>query len=145
MNIRSNEDLVQEALLVVREKYRTIEFQKGILPWAYTILDNILRDDYKTETRRSNILNEQSKTLLEIYGNDESIENEFEKKNLGEALERALGQLNNREKHIFRLKLQGFPGEEIRKQVGLKRSAFDVTVYRGVKKLRKILINEGAI
>ncbi len=143
--MKSNEDLVHEALTIICEKYKTIEFEIGILPWAYGVLDRVMSGEYRTKTRRETILNTHINEVIKLHDNYDSAEDHFASTELAEELWNALSQLNNKEKEIFRLKLEGFSGEEIQDKLGVSRTVMDVSVFRGRKKLRKKLENRGVL
>lgn len=143
--MRTNEDYVQEALIIIYEKYRDIDFKKGILPWAYGILDRVMNGDYRTKTRRQNILGEHLNEVMKLHQTVHSTEEQVASVELSSELWRALNELTDKEKAIFRLKLEGYTGEEIQKKLGISRTALDVTVFRGRKKLREKLEKRGAI
>ncbi len=145
MNVRTNGDLVQKALMIIYQKYKELEFEKGILPWAYTILDNVMKADYQTEIRRDTILTDNIDHLLEIYGNKKSAADEVSYQELVDEIWQALNRLSNKEKQIFELKLKGYSGVEIKNRLGLKRNTMDVTIFRGTKKLKQILEKRGVI
>lgn len=143
--MRTNEDYVQEALIIIYEKYRDIDFEKGILPWAYGILDRVMNGDHRTKTRRQNILGEHLNEVRKLHQTVHSTEEQVASVELASELRRALNELTDKEKAIFRLKLEGYTGEEIQKKLGISRTALDVTVFRGRKKLREKLEKRGAI
>lgn len=143
--MRTNEDLVHEALIIIYEKYKEIEFDRGVLAWAYGVLDRVMSTDYRTKTRRESIMNMHRDDVIKLHDNNESVEEQIASSELTEQLWDALSQLNNKEKEIFKLKLEGFSGDEIQEKLGISRSSLDVTVFRGRKKLRKKLEKRGVI
>ncbi len=145
MSMRTNEDLVQEALLIVYEKYKNVEFDRGVLPWAYGVLDKVMSGNYRTKIRRENILNDNIGEVIKLHKDDQSVENKVASLELAEEIGCALNQLSNKEKEIFRLKLEGLSGEEIQGKLGISRTSLDVSVFRGRKKLRKRLEKRGVL
>jgi len=143
MSPKTNEDIVQEALVVIYDKYKHTEFENGILPYAYGVMDNLLRNDYKTETRRNNILSDQITRLLEIYGNHHSIEDMINYQELVDEIWEALTKLSNKEKAVFKLWLEGIPILEIQKRLDLRRNTVAVRLFRAIKKLKHILKRRG--
>ncbi|MBC8184486.1 sigma-70 family RNA polymerase sigma factor [candidate division KSB1 bacterium] len=133
MNVRTNEDIVQKALMVICQKYKYEKFKKGIIPYAYGVLDKIIMTDYQTEERRNKILNDNIDQVLEIFEDEEIIHGD-----LADEVWNALNQLNNTDKQILRLKLLGYTGAEIMAEFGLSRNALDVRVFRAYKKLKLI-------
>jgi RNA polymerase sigma factor (sigma-70 family) len=132
-------------LTIIYEKYKQAKLEKGILPWAYKVLENVMKDDYRTETRRLNILTEHTDELINIYGSEESIADRASYQELVDEIKMALRQMSESEKAIFNLKLNGYSGVEIQKKLNLKRCTLDVKVFRGIKKLKKLLEKRGVI
>jgi RNA polymerase sigma factor (sigma-70 family) len=145
MNPPAHEDMVQKALTIIYEKYKTAELPRGIMPWAYRILENVMMNEYQKIRRRQNLLKEKSDTLNEIYGNRETADDTFEYQELIHEIRRALNRLSHREKEIFELKLRGYSGVEIQEQLGLKQNIMHVRVFRGSKKLKTILAKRGIL
>jgi len=143
--MRTNEDLVHEALLIIYEKYKDIDFDRGVLPWAYGVLDRVMSGDYRTKIRRESIMNIHRDDVIRLHDNNECIEEKVASLELAEEVWDALNQLNNKEKEIFKLKLEGFSGDEIQEKLGISRTALDVSVFRGRKKLRTSLEKRGVL
>jgi len=143
MNLQTNEDLVQETLNIVYRKYKQIEFRKGILPWAYQVLDYVMQENYKKEKRRETILNENIDEISELYFQTHSFEEEIGQYQLFELVLSALEQLNPLDQAIIKLKLEGYSGEEILKKLELTRATLDVRTHRIIQKLRKMLSKKG--
>ena len=120
-----------------------MEFEKGILPWAYTVLDNVIKTDYQTEKRRNTILSENIDQVAETFGNKGSLVDEVNHSELTDDIWDALHQLNEKDKQVLELKLKGYSGDEIMNKLSLKRSALDVRVFRAYQKLKKILEKKG--
>ncbi len=144
-SMRSNEDLVHEALIIIYEKYKDIEFERGVLPWAYGVLDRVMSGEYRTGKRRESILNNHINEVINIHDHQDYSEEKATSFELVDEIWSALDQLNNKEKEIFKLKLQGFSGEEIQEKLGISRSVLDVSVFRGRKKLKKKLKRRGVL
>ena len=143
MNAQTNEDLVQDAMLVISEKYKITEFKKGILPWAYSVLDKIELSSYKKNSRRSELELDNVDSIKKIFIGQESTDEYIGYNELVAGIQKALKKLSDKEKDVFRLKLEGLSGTEIQEKLGLTREAFDTRVFRGVKKLRRELIKDG--
>ncbi len=144
-NARSNEDLVHDAMLIIHSKYKQMNFEKGILPWAYGVLDKVAYGDYRRDTRRQGILNDNQDSLLDIYDSQPSVEENAISCDLLDAIKLALEQLNNTQKMIFKRILEGDSRDKIQQDLGLSRTALDVAVFRGRQKLKKILKREGVL
>ena len=138
MNQLTNEDIVQKALTIIYEKYKTAKFPKGIMPWAYRVLDNVMRNEYSKDRRRQNLLHDTSDKLNEMFGRTETADKTFEYDELIHEVQYALNRLSNKEKEIFELKLKGYSGVEIQQKLGLKRNILDIRVFRGSKKIKEL-------
>ena len=143
--MRSNEDLVHEALIIIYEKYKDIKFERGVLAWAYGVLDRVMSGEYRTKSRRENILNSHINDVIKIHNHQECSEAKATSFEMADEIWNALDKLNNKEKAIFKLKLQGFSGEEIQEKLGISRTVLDVSVFRGRKKLKKKLQKRGVL
>jgi RNA polymerase sigma factor (sigma-70 family) len=143
MNAITHEDLVHEALTVIHNKYKEMEFEKGILPWAYGVLDTVLISHWSRKKLHEDLINENINRVQNIQIDEEPADMLYEKKETIDIIKNALEHSNNGEKEIFELKLQGYSGEEIQNKLGLKRSAMDVRIHRAVQKMKKILCNQG--
>ena len=145
MNMKMNEDIVHDAMLIIYDKYKEVEFERGVLPWAFGVLDKVMRGDYRTELRRENIIQENKDEVLELHDCKASLENCFDSCELIDEIRNSLNQLNNTEKKIFKYILDGYTREEIQLKLGISRTTLDVSVFRGRKKLKKNLEKRGAI
>jgi len=145
MNTNVNEDIIQEALVILYDKYKDMEFENGILPYAYGVLDNLIQNEYRTRNRRNHILSDQLDRFLEIYDNQNSIEETLNYQELVEEIWNALNKLTNKEKEVFKLWLNGTPISEIHLQLNLRRNTVDVRLCRASKKLKKILEKRGVL
>lgn len=145
MNMKTNEDIVHDAMLIIYDKYKEVEFEKGVLPWAFGVLDKVMRGDYRTELRRENLIHENRNAVLELHDCYTSLENCFDSCELIDEIKNSLSQLNNTEKKIFKYIITGSTREEIQNQLGISRTTLDVSVFRGRRKLKKNLEKRGAI
>jgi len=145
MSPRTDEDIVQEALVVVYDKYKQMEFENGILPYAYGVLDNIMRNDYKTGKRRNKILTDQVDRLFEIYGSYEPADKSLSYQELVAEIRSALAKLSNKEKAVIKPWLEGTPISEIYQHLNLRRNTVAVRLSRASKKLKQILKRRGVL
>jgi len=143
--LRSDEDLVQEALVIIYEKYKDIEFDRGVLPWAYGVLDKIVSSHYRTNKRRQQIISQHREDIIKLHNHVDSTEDKYASSELAAEIWYALNHLNRTEKAIFKLKMEGASGDEIVERLGISRSTLDVSVFRGRKKLRKKLEKRGVL
>jgi len=142
---RSNEDMVQQALLIIYEKYKTASFPKGIIPWAYRILDNVVKNAYQKNKRQQHLLNDSADKLAELLSSRNMTDTPCEYHEMIDEIRIAFKHLNDREREIFLLKLQGYTGTEIQQKLGIKRNIMDIRIHRGSKKLKNILLKRGIL
>lgn len=145
MLVKTKEDLIQEALLIIYHNYKTMKFEKGILPWAYTILDNVIKGDYIKETRRDSLLSEHQAKVAGGFGAKETTEETCSLHDLDDEIKKAFKKFKKKERTILKLKLEGYSSHEIQQKMGLTRTALDVSVHRCRKKLKQLLESRGAI
>ncbi len=145
MLVKTKEDLIQEALLIIYNNYKTMTFEKGILPWAYTILDNVIKGDYIKECRRDTLLSEHQHQATKGFGTKETTDETCSLHDLDDEIKRAFKKLKKKERTILKLKLEGYSSHEIQQKMGLTRTALDVSVHRCRKKLKQLLESRGAI
>jgi RNA polymerase sigma-70 factor (ECF subfamily) len=108
------EDLAQETLKTVCEKYREVELPRGLLPWVFMVFHHKMGNYLKRERTRSR--EAQSLDDLSASSEDEAIQS-FE---IWECLEKALHLASPECRTIFRVLLSGgdraamlatFPGD----------------------------------
>ena len=112
------EEIVQNSLMVVYDKYADIDIKTSFAGWAHTILTNKIKEYYRTKATH--------KRKLEEYAQDDSVpENE---QNLAELVRRLkyclqkLSEDNRRQARILNLNYLGFKVEEICRKFELTKS-----------------------
>ena len=138
-DVYANDDLIQETLLVVLDKYETMDFEKGIIPWAYKILDQKILDHIKKGKRRSGLLDKNMNKLRELYLNNLNFEDSFETQDLYKLVQASFQRLNDTERNVMKLKFLGFSRNEIMERLHMKAGTFDACVSRAYHKIRKEL------
>jgi len=112
------EDLAQEVMLVLHEKYSTLERVEDLLPLSMEIARFKIMGARRKVVRRGEHTQVSVDDLpLASMGADP-----FEQASRVERiakLEAALGELGDRCRDLFRLKLQGFTFPEIQKRLGV--------------------------
>ena len=133
------EDLVENVLAKLYARYKSLKIEK-ILPYAYRSLENEIKDYWNKKHRNQQTFTTPDDKISDLYKNDISIEEEVINQDLVDALWNALHKLkSNKQRKIFELKLKGYESEEIMKKMQLSRSAYDTTVFRATKDIKKIL------
>ena len=112
------EDLAQEVLLVLHEKYATLERAEDLLPVSLEIARfKIMAARRKTVRRGEHT--QVSVDDLPLASGDASPFEQASRQESVERLEAALAGLGDRCREMFRLKLQGLTFPEIRQRLGV--------------------------
>lgn len=130
------EDLAQEVLMVLHEKYPDVGELTELVPLSFQILRYKMLETHRRRLRRG----EYSQIPVEdaaLTDPGENPENQVARKRLLERLNAAMGQLGQRCRDIFRLKLEGKSFPEIQVLMG-QRSIN--TIYTWDFRCRKQLL-----
>jgi RNA polymerase sigma-70 factor (ECF subfamily) len=126
------EEVVQDALTTVFEKYRGIEFESSFSAWAYQVLRNKMMTYGTTVGRRQN-------KLEELRSQGEAISNSDAPSRLEQRLLEclhALNRSNTRHARILNLHYQGYGVAEICQRLNLTRTNF----YTILSRARRMLL-----
>lgn len=130
------EDLAQEALLLLEEKYAHLERIEDLLPLTFQIL-RFKINDYKRKAVRHGDYTAVPVDGLALADGHASPLEAAERKQMEERLTQALGKLEGRCREIFRMKLAGKSFAEIQEALG---AANINTVYTWDFRCRKNLL-----
>jgi RNA polymerase sigma-70 factor, ECF subfamily len=130
------EDLAQEVLMLLHEKYAHLERPEDLLPLSLQIVRFKIMSLRRKTVRRGEYT-QVSITDIPLPDLDSSPADAFERKEMLERLTRALSQLGERCRELMRLKLQGKTFPEIQEIMGA--SALN-TVYTWDHRCRKNLL-----
>src|SRR6516165_1559681 len=108
------EDLAQEVLMLLHEKYAHLEQPEDLLPLSLQIVRFKIMSLRRKAVRRGEYT-QVSITDLPLPDLDANPADAFERKEMLERLTRAMAQLGDRCREILRLKLQGKSFPEIQK------------------------------
>ena len=111
------EDLAQEVLLLLHEKYVQVERLEELLPLSL----RILRFKMMSQVRKSHRRGEYSQVAVDglpLAGPDPTPEAQFARKEATQRLTAAIAGMGARCKELFRLKLQGMTFPEIQARLG---------------------------
>jgi RNA polymerase sigma-70 factor (ECF subfamily) len=111
------EDLAQEVLMLLHEKYAHLETPEELLPLSLQIVRFKIMSLRRRAVRRGEY-NQVSVTDIPLPDLDADPANQFERKEMLERLSRAIAQLGPRCRELMRLKLQGKSFAEIQKAMG---------------------------
>ena len=130
------EDVAQEVLMLLHEKYAHLERPEDLLPLSLQIVRFKIMSLRRKAARRGEY-NQVSVTDIPLPDLDSNPADYVERKELLERLSSAMGQLGERCRELIRLKLQGKTFPEIQKIMGA--SAIN-TVYTWDHRCRKNLL-----
>jgi RNA polymerase sigma-70 factor (ECF subfamily) len=130
------EDLAQEVLMLLHEKYAHLERPEDLLPLSLQIVRFKIMSLRRKSVRRGEYT-QVSITDIPLPDLDANPADYVERKQMMEQLTRAMGQLGERCRDLMRLKLQGRSFPEIQKIMGA--SAIN-TVYTWDHRCRKHLL-----
>jgi len=110
------EDLAQEVLLVLHEKYAALDRVEDLLPLSLEIARYKIMGARRKTVRRGEHTQVSVDDLPLASEGDDPFDQAAQRQRI-ERLEVALRQLGDRCRELFRLKLQGFTFPEIQKQL----------------------------
>lgn len=131
------EDLAQEVLMLLHEKYAHLERPEDLLPLSLQIVRFKIMSLRRKAVRRGEYT-QVSITDIPLPDLDQDPADAFERKEMLERLAHAMGQLGDRCREMMRLKLQGKTFPEIQKIMGV--SAIN-TIYTWDHRCRKNLLD----
>jgi RNA polymerase sigma-70 factor, ECF subfamily len=111
------EDLTQEVLVVLHEKYPNVTDLTKLVPLAFQILRFKMLDAHRKSLRRGEY-NLESIDEFPVTDSRDSPETELEHKQTVERLVQAMSQLGERCRELFKWKLEGNSFPEIQKLMG---------------------------
>jgi RNA polymerase sigma-70 factor (ECF subfamily) len=130
------EDLAQEVLMLLHEKYAHLERPEDLLPLSLQIVRFKIMSLRRKAVRRGEY-SQVSIPDIPLPDLDSNPADYVERKEMLERLRRAMGQLGERCRELMRLKLQGKSFPEIQKIMG---AATINTVYTWDYRCRKNLL-----
>jgi RNA polymerase sigma-70 factor, ECF subfamily len=130
------EDLAQEVLLVLHEKYAALDRVEDLLPLSLEIARYKIMGARRKTVRRGEHTQVSVDDLPLVSGGADPFDQAARHQRL-ERLEAALRELGGRCRELFRLKLQGFTFPEIQKRLGVTSLN---TLYTWDLRCRKQLI-----
>jgi RNA polymerase sigma-70 factor (ECF subfamily) len=112
------EDLAQEVLILLHEKYAHLDKAEDLLPLSLQIVRFKIMSLRRKSVRRGEYT-QVSITDIPLPDLDANPADQVERKQMMEHLSRAMGQLGERCRNLMRLKLQGKSFPEIQKIMGV--------------------------
>jgi RNA polymerase sigma-70 factor (ECF subfamily) len=132
----SAEDLAQEVLVVIHEKYETVERLEDLLPLAFQILRFKAAGQWRKAFRHG----EHAQVSVDDFplaASEPDAEAVLARKELLGRLSEGIARMGDRCRELFRLKLQGLSFPEIRERMGAEALN---TVYTWDHRCRKQLL-----
>ncbi len=130
------EDLAQEVLVVLEQKYRHVEALEELLPLSFQILRFKMRGSERKAARRGEH-KQASVEDLPLADPAPNPEAAASQRQMRERLQAAIGKLEGRCREIFRLKLEGRSFPEIQRIMGARSVN---TVYTWDSRCRRQLL-----
>jgi RNA polymerase sigma-70 factor (ECF subfamily) len=130
------EDLAQEVLILLHEKYAHLDRVEDLLPLSLQIVRFKIMS-LRRKTARRGEYNQVSVTDIPLPDLEANPAQKYERKETIQRLKRAMAQLGDRCRELMRLKLQGRTFPEIQKIMG---AAAINTVYTWDHRCRKNLL-----
>jgi RNA polymerase sigma-70 factor (ECF subfamily) len=131
------EEIVQEALMVVARKYRSLKVEVSFGAWAQKVVDLIIRDYYRKKGRQENNRDQYAESLTP---SDMSEEDVILKQTLLDCLQKLHG-VNHRHARILNLAYLGFDMGEICRKLSITRNNCYTVLFRARKALKYCLDN----
>lgn len=129
------EDIVQDALAVVAQKYREMTFASSFAGWAHNVLRNTLLSHIREKATHSRLRPEVMAAM--DRGADPPVDLDFERK-VTHCVEQ-VAQQNRRFARALNLRYQGFTVEEIAAKLEIKTDYLYVVLARARSMLEACL------
>lgn len=130
------EDLAQDVMIVIHEKYSTVTTLDELVPLSFQVLRFKMLDLHRKSLRRGEY-NQESIEDLPLMDPGDDPATQLERKQTVDRLIEALNQLGERCRSLFRWKLEGKSFPEIQKLMG--QSSIN-TIYTWDHRCRKQLL-----
>jgi len=129
------EEVVQETMLTIVEKYKDIEFKTSFSAWAYRVMEIKLLNYYKTKYTNKN----RTAAIQDDRDISPAIDvDPILKKTLLDCL-RKINDTNNRHARVLNLHFQGFIVREICEKLKLTRNGVYILLSRARTMLKNCL------
>ena len=129
------EEIVQDSLAVISEKYRQIEIEISFSAWAYRVLENKILEYYRKKHGRENALARHGDMSLTP---EAAIPEPTLKRQLLDCLEK-LCHANIRQARVLNMHYQGYRIDEICSKLNLTRNNLYILLSRARSTLKKCL------
>ena len=135
MNRQDLEEVVQETMLTIADKYKTIEFKTSFSAWAYRVMENKLLNYYKIKYKSRDRVSSSDEDASEglVFDIDPVL-----KKTMLDCL-RKINEVYKRHARVLNLHYQGFPVPEMCEKLKLTRNGIYILLSRARTLLKKCL------
>jgi len=141
------EETVQDVFVRAYQSLPTLKRKDGFKQWLATIARRTCHDFWRTRYRTqelpmSSLTDHHRSWLAQVIATEsgEALFTKGRQKEAGELLDWGLAQLSADERMILELvHLEGLPGKEVARQLGLSVASVKVRAFRARHKLKKLL------
>jgi len=138
-NSHEAEDIVQETFLRAYKQLKRFDGRAAFSTWVHRIAVNCSLDLIRTRKRRQHESGDDG-ILPNVPSSDPSPERSVQSAQIRELLDRAMRELSDMERCAFTLRHHdGLGIEEISRALGVQPNAAKHSIFRALKKLRRIL------
>jgi RNA polymerase sigma-70 factor, ECF subfamily len=134
----SAEDLAQETLVLLEEKYRHVTRLEELLPLSLQIV-RFKMGALRRKTARRGEYTSVSVEDVPLLDRSDDPAQAFERKQMQERLRKAVAEMEERCRDMFRMKLEGRTFDEIRRELGVESIN---TIYTWDSRCRKKLLEK---
>jgi RNA polymerase sigma factor (sigma-70 family) len=139
LNALDGEEIVQDALTTIAEKFRAVKIETSFAAWAHKVLNNKLLDHYKGKRVRSDVMADS----VDIEMSADAVSDPELKRRLMDCLKRIHGA-NSFHARALNLHYQGYSTAEICARLGVSANNFYVMLSRARTMLR-VCLEKGEI
>lgn len=136
--IQNNQDaqeVVQDVLLTIADKYKEVRIEKSFAAWAYKVFEHKLFTYYRAKrTRQSKFVEmDDGEVAGQAYTPDPEL-----KRRIDECLKN-ISRANKRYAEILDLHFQGYSGDEIGEKLGASKNSVLICLSRARARLKQCL------
>jgi len=129
------EEIVQDALMTITEKYKGIDFETSFSAWAYRVIENKLMNYHRIQTIRKQKMSQLSDN---IHSSSEFKPEPVLQIKLKECL-KAVSRSNHRYARVLNLSYQGYKVEEICSKLKITRNNLYNLLSRARRMMKRCL------
>lgn len=134
-DINDRQELIQDVMAIISEKYKTVTLTTNIAAWAYGVFMNSLKRYYRDKKRKSELFKEYEQTHEK--GISEPIDYELRDKII-KCLKK-INKENNRYAKVLHLHHQGYNTEEISKELNISAKGVYNILFRARSMLKQCM------